>query len=227
MVAKPGKVQEVRAIHVQPAPGFAKGQLCQGAIARMAGERPGGESLRADHGDFDIVAACERCGLALDEDAVLLNAVNCVSFEGDTPVGHNTDGDGCCDALIEQGGARLRGATVVLLGAGGTAQEIIAMAKLEPRWRFTAVDPSEPMLDAAKQQLQANDLMPEDWGGTTSCVEISATKGTNVDQLLEIILLEAEMLELKADPKAPVRAIAVESRVEAGTGPTATGSTRA
>ena len=69
MVAKPGQVQEVRAIHVQPAPGFAKGQLCQGAIARMAGERPGGESLRADHGDFDIVAACERCGLALDEDA--------------------------------------------------------------------------------------------------------------------------------------------------------------
>jgi translation initiation factor IF-2 len=53
-------------------------------------------------------------------------------------------------------------------------------------------------------------------------VEISATKGTNVDQLLEIILLEAEMLELKSDPKAPVRAIAVESRVEAGKGPTAT-----
>ena len=77
-------------------------------------------------------------------------------------------------------------------------------------------------VNKVKQQLQANDLMPEDWGGTTSCVEISATKGTNVDQLLEIILLEAEMLELKADPKAPVRAIAVESRVEAGKGPTAT-----
>jgi len=77
-------------------------------------------------------------------------------------------------------------------------------------------------VNKVKQQLQANDLMPEDWGGTTSCVEISALKGTNIDQLLEIILLEAEMLELKADPKAPVRAIAVESRVEAGKGPTAT-----
>lgn len=76
--------------------------------------------------------------------------------------------------------------------------------------------------DRVKQQLQQHDLMPEEWGGTTSCVEISALKGTNVDQLLEIILLEAELLELKADPKAPVRAIAIESRVEAGRGPTAT-----
>jgi translation initiation factor IF-2 len=57
-------------------------------------------------------------------------------------------------------------------------------------------------VNRVKQQLQANDLMPEDWGGSTSCVEISALKGTNIDHLLEIILLEAEMLELKSDPKS-------------------------
>ncbi len=61
---------------------------------------------------------------SLDEDAVLLNAVNCVSFEGDMPVGHNTDGDGCCDALTEQGGAELSDAHVVLLGAGGTGRSV-------------------------------------------------------------------------------------------------------
>jgi translation initiation factor IF-2 len=77
-------------------------------------------------------------------------------------------------------------------------------------------------VDKVKQQLQQHDLAPEDWGGTTSCVEISALKGTGVDSLLEILLLEAELLELKADPKAPVRAIAIESRVEAGKGPTCT-----
>jgi translation initiation factor IF-2 len=77
-------------------------------------------------------------------------------------------------------------------------------------------------VDRVKQQLQQNDLAPEDWGGTTSCVEISALKGTGVDQLLEILLLEAELLELRADPNAPVRAIAIESRVEAGKGPTCT-----
>jgi translation initiation factor IF-2 len=77
-------------------------------------------------------------------------------------------------------------------------------------------------VDRVKQQLQQHDLAPEDWGGTTSCVEISALKGTGVDSLLEILLLEAELLELKADPKALVRAIAIESRVEAGKGPTCT-----
>jgi len=57
-------------------------------------------------------------------DADFLNAVNCISFGPAGSIGHNTDGDGCCDALVEQGGARLRGATVVVLGAGGTARSI-------------------------------------------------------------------------------------------------------
>jgi len=52
-----------------------------------------------------------------------------------------------------------RSARVLVVGAGGTAQEIIAMGALEPGWTFTAVDPSEPMLEAATQQLQANDLL--------------------------------------------------------------------
>ncbi|MGC5698968.1 class I SAM-dependent methyltransferase [Pseudomonas sp. NFXW11] len=50
-------------------------------------------------------------------------------------------------------------AKVLVVGAGGTAQEIIAMAALEPGWRFTAVDPSAPMLEAATQQLQASQLL--------------------------------------------------------------------
>ena len=50
-------------------------------------------------------------------------------------------------------------AKVLVVGAGGTAQEIIAMASLEPEWRFMAVDPSQPMLDAARQQLETNHLL--------------------------------------------------------------------
>ena len=60
----------------------------------------------------------------IDSNAQLLNAVNCVSFDGGVAIGHNTDGDGCCDALEEQGGAVLRGATAVVLGAGGTARSV-------------------------------------------------------------------------------------------------------
>ncbi|MNF86110.1 Ubiquinone biosynthesis O-methyltransferase [compost metagenome] len=50
-------------------------------------------------------------------------------------------------------------AKILVVGAGGTAQEIIAMATLEPGWRFTAVDPSEPMLESAKHQLKLNSLL--------------------------------------------------------------------
>ncbi|MBF6033564.1 class I SAM-dependent methyltransferase [Pseudomonas sp. P155] len=52
-----------------------------------------------------------------------------------------------------------RPANILVVGAGGTAQEIIAMAALEPQWHFTAVDPSVPMLETATAQLQANDLL--------------------------------------------------------------------
>lgn len=60
----------------------------------------------------------------IDNDASLLRAVNCVSFNNGVSVGHNTDGDGCCDALVEQGGAVLVGAQVVVMGAGGTARSV-------------------------------------------------------------------------------------------------------
>ncbi len=60
----------------------------------------------------------------IDADAELLNAVNCVDFIDGVATGHNTDGDGCCDALEQQGGALLSGAHAVVLGAGGTARSV-------------------------------------------------------------------------------------------------------
>lgn len=76
--------------------------------------------------------------------------------------------------------------------------------------------------DRVKAQLQEEGLSPEDWGGQTICVPVSATKGTGIDDLLESALLEAELLELRANPDAPCRAMVIEARVEAGKGPTAT-----
>ena len=61
---------------------------------------------------------------SIDEDAKLLNAVNCVDFNNGVATGHNTDGDGCCDALEQQGGALLGGTHAVVLGAGGTARSV-------------------------------------------------------------------------------------------------------
>ncbi|MGA1362566.1 MAG: shikimate dehydrogenase [Ilumatobacteraceae bacterium] len=61
----------------------------------------------------------------LDANATVLGAVNCVSVRGGTLVGHNTDGDGCADALENEAGAVLAGARAVVLGAGGTARSVV------------------------------------------------------------------------------------------------------
>lgn len=61
---------------------------------------------------------------SLSDDAHELRAVNCVLFEEGNSIGYNTDGEGCCDALVEQGGAVLSGARAVVLGAGGTARAV-------------------------------------------------------------------------------------------------------
>ncbi|CAH1852237.1 Translation initiation factor IF-2 [Convivina intestini] len=76
--------------------------------------------------------------------------------------------------------------------------------------------------DNVMNQLMAYDLVPEEYGGDTIFVKISAKFGQNVEQLLEMILLEADVLELKADPKIPARGSVIEARLDKGRGPVAT-----
>lgn len=84
------------------------------------------------------------------------------------------------------------------------------------------VDLDRADVNKVKGQLQENDLAPEDWGGETLCVEVSATEGTGLDELFEAIHLQAEVMELKANPTGPARATVIEARTEPGKGPTAT-----
>src|SRR5467141_473683 len=77
-------------------------------------------------------------------------------------------------------------------------------------------------VDLVRQELSKQNLLPEEWGGKTIAVPISAKLGTGVDRLLEMILLQAEVLELKADPHKPARGVVIESRVEQGRGIVAT-----
>lgn len=76
--------------------------------------------------------------------------------------------------------------------------------------------------DQVKQQLVENDLVPEDWGGQTIVVEVSAIEGTGIDSLLEMLLLEAALLELKANPNKPARGVVIEAQVDTGKGAVAT-----
>ena len=76
--------------------------------------------------------------------------------------------------------------------------------------------------DRIKNELSALDVIPEDWGGDTQFVEVSAETGDGIDQLLEAINLQAELLELKAVPDAPGQGVVVESRLDRGRGSVAT-----
>lgn len=76
--------------------------------------------------------------------------------------------------------------------------------------------------DRVKQQLSNHGLMPEDWGGDTIYVEVSALAGAGIDDLLEMILLSAEMLELKASPNRLAEGTVIEAKLDKGRGPVAT-----
>ena len=76
--------------------------------------------------------------------------------------------------------------------------------------------------DRIMQQLTEYDLIPEEWGGDTICVPVSALTGMNIDKLLESILLVAEMKELKANPNRAAKGIVIEARLDKNRGPIAT-----
>jgi len=73
-----------------------------------------------------------------------------------------------------------------------------------------------------KQQLAEYELVPEAWGGSTIFAEVSAKQKTGIEELLELILLQADIMELKADPDRPARGIVVEAKLDRGRGPVAT-----
>ena len=77
-------------------------------------------------------------------------------------------------------------------------------------------------IDKVKGDLAAKDLAPEDWGGTTQMVPVSALKGTGVDKLLESVSLEAELLELKANYDGPAQGVVIESELDKFRGSVAT-----
>ncbi len=84
------------------------------------------------------------------------------------------------------------------------------------------IDKESANVERAKQMLVEHDLVPEEWGGDTVCVEVSAKKNINIDGLLEMVLLIADMQELKANPDKPAKGTVIEAQIDKGRGPVAT-----
>ena len=84
------------------------------------------------------------------------------------------------------------------------------------------IDKPSANIERVKQELSEYELIPEDWGGSTICVPVSAHTGEGIDTLLEMILLTAEVNELKANPNRKARGLVIEAQLDKGKGPVAT-----
>ena len=87
-------------------------------------------------------------------------------------------------------------------------------------WPFRHLPAAEP--DRVKQQLQKEGLTAEDWGGDVVCCPVSALTGQGVDHLLEMIALQAEILDLKTNAERPAEGTVIEAKLDRGRGPVAT-----
>jgi len=84
------------------------------------------------------------------------------------------------------------------------------------------IDKPEANSERVKQELVAEEVVPEDWGGDTMFVEVSAKTGKGIDELLEAVLLQAEVLELRAPKNTPAKGLVIEGRLDKGRGPVST-----
>jgi len=84
------------------------------------------------------------------------------------------------------------------------------------------IDLPEANSQQVRQRLMEHGLVPEDFGGDVICVDVSATKGTGLEKLLEMLALQAEVLELKADPEKRATGVVLEAELDRGRGPVAT-----
>jgi translation initiation factor IF-2 len=183
-----------------------------------------------DHGKTSLIDAIRKTRVVTGEAGGITQHIGAYSIEhkGGKITILDTPGHAAFSAMRARG-AHVTDIVILVVAADDgimpQTKEAIAhakAAKVKIVIALNKIDLKTADPDKVKMQLQTEDLMTEDWGGTTACIPVSATKGTGIDELLEAALLEAEMMELRANPKAPCRALIIESRVEAGKGPTAT-----
>jgi translation initiation factor IF-2 len=129
---------------------------------------------------------------------------------------------------IRERGANVTDIVVIVVAADDgfmpQTDEALKFAKRSQAAIIVAVnkmDSKGANLDRVKRQMQERDIAPEDWGGTTICVPISALKREGIDHLLEMILLQAEVDELKANPTGNADGMIIEAQMEVGRGATA------
>jgi translation initiation factor IF-2 len=183
-----------------------------------------------DHGKTSLMDAIRKTRVAAGEAGGITQHIGAYSvFYKDQRITFiDTPGHEAFTAMRARG-AKVTDVVVLVVAAddGLMPQTLEAInharaAKVPIIVAINKIDLPSANVDRVKTQLQEKGLTPEDWGGETICVPVSATKLVGIDRLLEMILLQAEIMELKASPTAPARATVIEAQFEPGRGPTAT-----
>jgi translation initiation factor IF-2 len=184
-----------------------------------------------DHGKTTLMDAIRKTRVAAGEAGGITQHIGAYSVDhnGAKLTFIDTPGHAAFTAMRARG-ANVTDIVVLVVAAddGLMPQTIEAInhAKAAPRVKIMVainkIDLPSANIDRVKKQLQERGLSPEDWGGETIVCPVSATKGTGIDHLLEMIALQAEVMELEASPTATPRGTVIEAQVDAGRGPTAT-----
>lgn len=182
-----------------------------------------------DHGKTSLLDRIRNAKVAAGEDGGITQHIGAYTVKGkngfitflDTP-GHEAF------TKMRARGANLTDIVVIVIdavdGLMPQTREAIQHAKASGVCIMVAINKIDLRAanpDRVKQQLQAEGLAPEDWGGTTICCPVSAMTGEGVDNLLDMINIQSEILELKANPHREAQGYVIEAQLETGMGPTA------
>jgi translation initiation factor IF-2 len=183
-----------------------------------------------DHGKTTLMDAIRKARVAAGEAGGITQHIGAysVAFNNQRITFLDTPGHAAFTAMRARG-ANVTDIVVLIVAAddGIMPQTIEALnhakaAKVKIIVAITKIDLPGANVDKVKGQLQERGLAPEDWGGDVGVISVSAVKGIGVQELQERIVLEAEIMEIKATESGPARATVIEAQVEQGRGPTAT-----
>ena len=183
-----------------------------------------------DHGKTSLLDSIRQSNISESEAGNITQHIGAyhVTLDGGSVVFLDTPGHAAFTAMRARG-AQVTDIVVLIVAAddGVMPQTVEAInhakaAKVPIVVAINKIDVPGARPDYIKQQLTEHELVPEDWGGQTICVETSAVEGTGIDFLLEMLLLEAALLELKANPNKPARGVVIEAQVDKGRGAVAT-----
>lgn len=183
-----------------------------------------------DHGKTSLLDAFRKTNVVAGEAGGITQKIGAyqISFNNEKITFIDTPGHAAFTAMRARGAKSTDIAILVVAADDGIMPQTIEAinhikaANVPVIVAINKIDKPEANIDKVKQQLAEHDLLPEEWGGSTICVPISAKTGQGLDELKSMILLVAEMEELKANPKHLATGVILEAELDKNRGPVAT-----